>query len=119
MSPERHAYNPPERHAYEEGLDPPVDYGRSGRQRAQIMRVSERIGFYVLTFVRGRLAGQAQFRGADLVAYVKGRIGETRVAPGSPDRIMRLLKQRGLLNYRVVSRRGSLYEALAVEGPPS
>jgi hypothetical protein len=36
-------------------------------------------------------------------------------APGSPDRILRLMRQEGHLNYRVVSRSGSLYELLFME----
>jgi hypothetical protein len=45
-------------------------------------------------------------------AQMKGK-----VAPGSPERILRQLRQQGELNYKVVSRRQSLYKVVPVERP--
>ena len=42
---------------------------------------------------------------------VRARVGET--APGSADRVLRDLRQRGSIDYEVVSRRSSLYRVLA------
>ncbi|HEU0180326.1 MAG TPA: hypothetical protein VFV58_39320 [Blastocatellia bacterium] len=83
-------------------------------QQENIERVSERIGGAVKAFMRER-CGQ-QFFADDLRRYVRVNVGE--VAPGSPDRILRMLRRAGELDYKVVSRSESLYEALWVDHPP-
>jgi len=83
-------------------------------QQENIERVNERIGGAVLAFMR-QTRGR-QFFADDLRRYVRVAVGE--VAPGSPDRILRMLRQARRLDYRVVSRSLSLYEALWVDQPP-
>jgi len=67
-------------------------------QAKQIERVSSRIGRAVLRFC----ASHRTFHASELRDYV---VAEGFAAPASPDRILRDLRQRGLLNYRVVDRR--------------
>lgn len=69
-------------------------------------RVIGRIAPHVQGFVASK-AGQ-QFHMAELLAYVNEHAAG---APGSPERILRDLRQRGLVKYRVVDRAASLYEA--------
>lgn len=52
----------------------------------------------------------------ELRRYV-GRELEEAIAPDSPGRILRQLRQQGVLNYAVVSRRQSLYRVVPVERP--
>lgn len=73
-----------------------------------LSRVSDRIAAAIQEFCEGR-RGQT-FRADDLRAHVLERCGA--VAPGSPDRILRDLRQRGLVAYEVVDRRASLYRLL-------
>ncbi len=75
-----------------------------------LSRVSDTIAPIVLEFCQDRMRTcQAQFRMEELRTYVSER---TMIAPASPDRILRDLRQAGKLNYRVVNRRGSLYEVI-------
>jgi hypothetical protein len=78
-------------------------------QPAQLERVSERIGAAIVGFCKARV-GQ-RFHADDLRAHVEARCGKT--APGSADRILRNLRQRNVIAYRLVSRSGSLYEVEA------
>jgi hypothetical protein len=82
-------------------------------QTANLSRVRSRIGLTVLAFLRERLAtpGRAEFTAADLKAYVSEVCG---TAPGSPDRILRALRQDGECCYEVVSRRQSRYRVASV-----
>lgn len=80
----------------------PLDFD----QPAQLARVSGRIAKHVQAFMASK-AGQ-QFHMAELLAYVTEHAG---CAPASPDRILRDLRQRGLVRYSVVDRAASLYEA--------
>lgn len=73
-------------------------------QRAQLVRVSDRIAGAILDF-REKTSGQ--FHMDDLRRHVERAVGV--VAPASPDRVLRLLRAEGRLNYVVVSRRSSLY----------
>jgi DNA-binding PadR family transcriptional regulator len=74
-------------------------------QREHLESVSFRISGAVLEFVT-RNCGLT-FHADQLRKYVEQRCGY--VAPGSADRILRHLKQRGLLTYSVVNRAKSLY----------
>lgn len=80
------------------------------QQEIEIKRVRERIGECIRRFIADRLAtGRPQFHADDLrraVATVHPS------APASADRILRALRQEGLVAYQVVNRRASLYEAL-------
>lgn len=76
-------------------------------QHENIERVSARIGRWVLDWcVVGKV-----FHMEDLVRYVEVRLDEP-VAPDSPGRIMRDLRQKGVLNYEVLSRSQSLYKII-------
>jgi Fe2+ or Zn2+ uptake regulation protein len=77
-------------------------------QKEHLDRVSSRIGAAVLEFCREH----HQFHAGDLHRHVEDATGIA--APASADRILRDLRQKGVVNYRVVSRRESLYEVLEV-----
>ncbi len=73
----------------------------------ELARVSSRIGREVLAYCREHRS----FHAEDLRQHVAA-IG---IAPGSADRILRDLRQRGAVRYSVVSRRESLYRVDWVE----
>lgn len=77
-------------------------------QREHLDRVSSRIGAAVLEFC----LAHRQFRAGELHRHVERATGVS--APASADRILRSLRQRHVVDYRVVSRRESLYEVLEV-----
>jgi hypothetical protein len=79
----------------------------SDGQADNIRRVRSRIGDLVLGFCEGRLAaGRPEFRISELQAHVADA---TQAAPASPDRILRLLRREGRLDYEVIDRAASLY----------
>lgn len=82
-------------------------------QAAHLSRVRSRIGLTVLAFLRGRLStpGLAEFTAAELRGYVSEVCG---TAPGSPDRILRALRQDAECDYVLVNRRQSRYRVTAV-----
>lgn len=65
-------------------------------------RVTESIAAAVLEFCGLR----RQFHMIELAEFVQARVG---VAPESPGRILRLLRQAGKIKYRVIDRRNSEY----------
>jgi hypothetical protein len=80
---------------------------RSGRQEEELERVSLRIGASILAFFQDR--GLENFyRADDLREWVTQNVGP--IAPGSADRIMRNLRQKRVINYKVISRSESLYQ---------
>lgn len=87
------------------------DHWRDEEQRAQAERVGGAIGDAVLAFARQRLAAGGQFRMEELRAH----LGDAH-APDSAGRILRLLRQQGVLGYELVSRRDSLYRVTRVGG---
>jgi hypothetical protein len=70
-------------------------------------RVSLRVAALVLDFCKGK----RMFRMQELTEFVSDGV-DGYVAPDSPGRILRLLKQQGKLNYRLMSRSDSLYSVL-------
>lgn len=80
-------------------------------QTTHLKRVRSRIGETVKTFCR-RHVGES-FWGRELHEYVASSIPQT--APGSADRILRDLRQRGEVQYTVLSRGGSVYHIEWVE----
>src|SRR5688500_9265636 len=77
-----------------------------GEQAQELERVSRRIGATIVQYCEGLLAeGRASFHVQELEAFVRDRVPE--MAPGSPCRILRDLRQRGVVDYKVESRRGS------------
>jgi hypothetical protein len=84
------------------------------QQKEHLERVNVRIGDYIVDYLNYRLAiGRPGFTAGELRDRVADHV--PGIAPGSTDRILRDLRVRGRINYRVVSRRNSLYEALPVE----
>lgn len=69
-------------------------------------RVSSRIGGAVVEFCRAN----RMFHAGELHRHVELATGVS--APASADRILRDLRKRGVVNYRVVSRGESLYEVI-------
>ncbi len=74
-----------------------------------IGRVSEKIAAVVTEFCQSVGVG-GKFHMIDLQDFVALRFS---IAPDSPGRILRDLRKRKLLNYRVVSRKQSQYQVLA------
>jgi hypothetical protein len=75
---------------------------------AHLARVRDRIAHAILDFaLRSWLH---EWHADELRAHVTRACGP--VAPGSPDRILRAMRQAGDLNYAVVSRRESRYRWL-------
>ena len=71
-------------------------------QDENLERVGERIAAAVLEFCDLR----PRFHMVELGEFVQARVG---VAPDSPGRILRLLRQAGKIRYRVIDRRNSEY----------
>lgn len=80
-------------------------------QAEQLARVSGRLAEPVAGFVRAHI-GQ-MFHAHELCDQLAM---DGYLAPESAMRVMRDLRARGVINYRVVDRSQSLYEALPVEG---
>lgn len=78
-----------------------------------ITRVSQVIGQHVTAFLDAHL--NQEFHVDDLRQYVSAQVGGY-IAPASPDRILRDLRQKKKVNYEVVSRSKSLYKSLPVAG---
>jgi hypothetical protein len=72
-------------------------------QQEELARVRERIAGAVLRFC----AGRDQFHLQQLEDFVAAEV--PHITPGSPGRILRDLRRRGKVAYRVVSRPQSLY----------
>ena len=85
---------------------------------ADLERVTSRIAKAIMEFIevaqRRKFStitnDDGHFYADDLREHVTARVGT--IAPGSADRILRLLRKRGIVNYRVVSRSQSLYEVI-------
>ena len=73
--------------------------------------VSSRIGRAILDFCAG-VAGE-EFHADDLRRHVTAAIGVC--APGSADRVLRHLRQKGALDYVVLNRKASLYRLIAID----
>lgn len=73
-------------------------------QEQNLSRVRSRIAPAVLDFARR--CGSEPFGIEQLQAFVRSRVN---VAPASPDRILRDLRARGLIEYEVINRRAALY----------
>ena len=71
--------------------------------------VALRIGAAILDFCWARIGGE--FHADDLRRHVTSSIGVC--APGSADRVLRDLRQRGAINYICIRRSASLYRILS------
>lgn len=69
-------------------------------------RVSLRISEVIIEYINDN----PRFHMESLREYISRSVGW--IAPGSPDRILRSLRQQGKLNYRVLSRKDSLYQVI-------
>ena len=78
-------------------------------QTENLGRVRDSIAPHIIRFIRER-SGQ-EFRGCELQQYVAYHCSGF-VAPGSPDRILRDLRKRGVVDYELLSRSRSLYRAV-------
>jgi hypothetical protein len=76
-------------------------------QEAELGRVTSAIGKAILEFARCNRT----FHAEDLRRAVSS---VSVTAPASADRVLRDLRQRGLVSYRVVNRTESLYEVESV-----
>lgn len=79
---------------------------------ADITRVNNAIAKHIETFV----CTHNEWHVEELRKFVFDNVGGY-VAPASPDRILRDLRQKGRVNYVVVSRAKSLYRSLPKEQP--
>jgi hypothetical protein len=80
-----------------------------------LQSVTARIGLSVIAFINLRLSsGDIEFTADALRAYVITKLEGVRVSPGSPDRVLRALRQSNKVNYIVVNRSKSLYRAIPV-----
>lgn len=79
-----------------------------------MISVSKRIGQVVVEFVGKKLSDPVnkEFTAQELRLAVMSKV--QNIAPGSPDRILRNLRQRKLVNYVLLSRVKSLYKAIPV-----
>lgn len=76
-------------------------------QQENLRRVREKIAESVMAFYLARGCGNS-FHMKELADFVKSEVVD--IAPDSPSRILRLLRQEGRLDYTVLSRKGSLYQ---------
>lgn len=77
-------------------------------QEENIVRVRQKIGDIIIAFWRERLLiNRPDFRANELSEYMNAQIPNTTF--DSASRILRDLRQRGLIDYEVVSRKDSLY----------
>ena len=75
-------------------------------QPTELKRVTSRIANAVMAFCQGK----SEFHAAALREHVDGECGAT--APGSAHRVLRSLRAQGLLDYKCINRRDSLYQSL-------
>lgn len=80
-------------------------------QESELARVTSLQAQSILRFCRMRLNTDPEFHADELRKYVAANVAS---APGSPDRILRALRQAGKLHYVVVNRRASLYRVETV-----
>lgn len=67
----------------------------------------------VVSFLSSRIKHeQPDFHAQELRNYVSS--WGIQIAPGTPDRVLRMVRRAGLGNYRVRNRANSLYRALPV-----
>jgi hypothetical protein len=79
-------------------------------QREQITRVNQAIAMHVTEYLTQRI-GCEPWHVEDLRRHVIANV-PGHIAPASPDRILRDLRQKNVVNYEVVSRSKSLYRSL-------
>lgn len=78
-------------------------------QQTNLNRVSTAISQIVTDFWSERI--NKEFLNCELHSYVASKV---TIAPGSADRVLRMLRKKHVVNYEVVNRAKSLYKALPV-----
>lgn len=88
------------------------------QQATNLTRVESNIAPIVIAFLEGvQLQGCSQeFHLQDMQEYVAAKAGGV-LSPDSPSRILRLLRRQGRIDYKVLSRRQSLYLFLGFKQP--
>ena len=81
----------------------------NNRDHPEQVRVTSRIGRTIVSFCDGA----DTFHADTLRRYVTNRCG--MVAPESTGRCLRSLRQKGVLNYEVVSHSDSLYKMIPID----
>ena len=85
-------------------------------QTQQLNRVVATTKEAILEFIGQRLSAAdvngGAFTADQLRFYVQNTMVGRRVSPSSSDRVLRMLRQRGLVDYCVLNRGKSLYRAL-------
>lgn len=81
----------------------------SAPQAINLNRVRSKIARAIIEFCQSRVG--CEFHMHELERSIAERIG---VAPDSPSRILRALRQAGTIEYEVTNRRDSRYRVLAV-----
>ena len=76
-------------------------------QQEQLTRVSAKIGGVIIRFFSDKSFG-FRFHMKDLLTAVRSEF--PYIAPDSPSRVMRDLRQKSVIDYRVINRKNSLYE---------
>jgi hypothetical protein len=85
----------------------------SDGQTANLKRVAAHIGGIILSFCKDKISkGTPYFHAAELRDHV-AKVAPW-VAPDSPSRILRDLRQRGAVKYKLVSRAKSFYRLTSV-----
>jgi len=84
-------------------------------QAEELARVYKQIAGVILDFAQAH--PQGVFHVEDLRLYVLDRF--PTIAPDSPGRILRQMRQDGVINYVVINRRQSLYQFRTVLPPAS
>lgn len=79
-------------------------------QSAELERIASRLAELIISFCTDRLAVAPEFNMVELTAWVSRHVV---AAPDSAGRILRDLRKRGLVRYKVTNRRASTYR---VEG---
>jgi hypothetical protein len=81
-------------------------------QTQQLNRVAVTTKDAILEFMKQRLASEdPTFTSDQLRFYVTNNV-VGKVSPSSADRVLRLLRQQGMVDYYVVNRGRSLYKAV-------
>ena len=81
----------------------------------ELQRVRLKIGDLIVAFHRERLfSGQHEFHANELATYIQRQIPDTTF--DSASRILRNMRQRGEIDYEIISRRDSHYRLLKL-GP--
>lgn len=89
----------------------PQILAETDEQPENLKRVKDRLSAHVLAFCK-QIGTGGRFYAEDLRKSV---LAKFKVAPDSPGRILRDLRQSGELDYCIVNRRQSLYELTEVK----